>query len=389
MLMELAVSPQPEVPPVSRRFSIRLQAIIIAIELASTALPAHAQRAATASSTGPADSVGRRRIQPLPALASAPETGLQFGATVLAVWQPAQHLATRPSSLLASVLRTTNQQTRIRAEGEHWSGGNARRVSGSLQWQQFPLPYFGVGDRTLASAEEVFIPKGTEGAVALQQRIVGAWYATGGVRHLDQHITPDSVGVLRTGSVLGSEGGTITEWSTGVMTDTRDNLFAPRTGRWVQLGYARSIRGAWSDYAFGTLRLDARTYHAIATQHVIATQLQIVGIDGAAPFDQLALVGNSDMLRGYARGRYRDRWLAAAQGEYRSPVRHRVGGVLFAGAGLSAPALDALSGRRLLPSYGAGLRFQIDQRQRTGVRADYGRGRDGASGLYIGFNQAF
>ncbi len=38
---------------------------------------------------------------------------------------------------------------------------------------------------------------------------------------------------------------------------------------------------------------------------------------------------------------------------------------------------------------GAGLRFQIDQRQRTGVRADYGRGRDGASGLYIGFNQAF
>ena len=59
------------------------------------------------------------------------------------------------------------------------------------------------------------------------------------------------------------------------------------------------------------------------------------------------------------------------------------------GAGLSAPALDALSGRRLLPTYGARLRFQIDQRQRTGVRADYGRGRDGASGLYIGFNQAF
>jgi hypothetical protein len=46
-----------------------------------------------------------------------------------------------------------------------------------------------------------------------------------------------------------------------------------------------------------------------------------------------------DIMRGYARGRYRDRWLLAAQGEYRSPVRKRLGGVLFAGAGVSAPGL--------------------------------------------------
>ena len=63
--------------------------------------------------------------------------------------------------------------------------------------------------------------------------------------------------------------------------------------------------------------------------------------------------------------------------------------VLFAGAGINAPALDELSGRTILPTYGAGLRVQLDKRQRTGVRADYARGRDGASGLYIGFNQAF
>jgi hypothetical protein len=31
----------------------------------------------------------------------------------------------------------------------------------------------------------------------------------------------------------------------------------------------------------------------------------------------------------------------------------------------------------------------LDQRQGTSVRVDYGRGRDAASGLYIGFNQAF
>lgn len=68
----------------------------------------------------------------------------------------------------------------------------------------------------------------------------------------------------------------------------------------------------------------------------------------------------------------------------------RLGAVAFAGAGVVAPSAgDLLSERVLLPSYGIGGRFQLDARQRSAVRVDYGRGRDGASGLYIGFNQAF
>ena len=125
-------------------------------------------------------------MQPLPALGFAPETGLQLGATVLAVWEPASRLRTRPASLTASALRTAKSQTRLRIDGEHWSTGNARRIAALLQWQEFPLPCFGIGDRTPDSAEEVYVPRGTEGTLALQQRIAGAWYATAAVRHLDQ-----------------------------------------------------------------------------------------------------------------------------------------------------------------------------------------------------------
>jgi len=341
------------------------------------------------ATTALGDSVGRRRIQPLPALGSAPETGLQFGATVLAVWEPAARRRTRPASLTASAMRTAKSQTRLRIDGERWSTGNARRIAGSLQWQEFPLPYFGIGDRTPDAAEEVYVPRGTEATVTVQQRIAGAWYATAGVRHLDQRITPDSIGLLRTDAVVGRRGGVMTDLSVGVLNDTRDNLFAPRAGRLVQLSYARSDEVLWSDFTFGTLRLDARKYSTVRREHVFATQVQVIGVDGAAPFDQLALIGNSDIMRGYKRGRYRDRWTAALQGEYRTPVRHRIGGAVFAGAGMVAASLDAFGDSRLLPTYGAGLRLQIDQRQRTGVRADYGRGGDGASGLYIGFNQAF
>ena len=369
--------------------SIRSQVSPFSIALMMAVGTACAPQAWAQSASASADSIGRRRIQPLPALGSAPETGLQFGATVLGVWEPAARLKTRPTSLLASALFTTKQQVRMKVEAEHWSLGNARRLAGTLQWQRFPLSYFGIGDQTLESAEETFTPKGTEATLTVQQRIAGTWYATGGVRHLNQTTTADTVGVLQAGTVVGSSGGRITEFSAGVMTDTRDNLFAPRAGRWVQFSYARSVDGVVSDFSYGTLRLDARAYHAIAKEHVLAMQVQVIGIDGTAPFDQLALVGNSDIMRGYARGRYRDNWLLAGQGEYRSPIRRRIGAVAFAGAGVSAPDLGALSDRRVLPTYGAGLRVQIDQRQRTGVRVDYGRGRDGAAGLYIGFNQAF
>ena len=336
-----------------------------------------------------ADSVARRRIQPLPALGSAPETGLQFGATVLAVWEPAPRLRTRPASLLASVLRTTRAQTRARIEGEHWSTGNARRLAGSLQWQQFPLPFFGIGDRTPDSAEEIYTPTGTEAVLTAQQRISGPWYASVGARYLDQRITADSIGVLRQGLITGSRGGVTAEVSAGLQRDTRDNLFAPHAGQWVQLTYSRSDDGLWSDFSYRTVKLDARSYHTLGQSHVIALQLQATGVDGDAPFDALALVGNGDIMRGYKRGRYRDAWMTAAQAEYRSPVWHRLGGVAFAGAGVSSPTLGEWSGRRLLPTYGAGVRVQIDARQRTGVRVDYGRGLNGASGLYIGFNQAF
>src|SRR5215204_2349146 len=135
-----------------RTFLLQVAALVITTVAGGTSTPrcANAQ-----SSTQDPDSVGRRRLQPLPALASAPETGLQFGAALLGVWEATPRAATRPNTVLASVLMTTKSQMRVRVEGERWSSGNTRRLGGLLQWQKFPLPYCGIGDKTLESAEEV------------------------------------------------------------------------------------------------------------------------------------------------------------------------------------------------------------------------------------------
>jgi outer membrane protein assembly factor BamA len=290
---------------------------------------------------------------------------------------------------MAFALRTGKGQTRIGIEGERWSPGNTRRLAASLQWQEWPLPFYGIGDRTETSAREIFTPRGITATLTGQQRIRGAWYLTTGLTHVDQRITTDSTGTLRQTSPVGLRGGRSSELSLGLLSDTREHLFAPRGGHLVHVSYARADQTLWSDFSYGRLRLDARAYRPLAGQHVLAAQWLFVAVDGAAPFDRLALVGGSDILRGYALGRYRDRIVSALQTEYRSPMVHGVGAVLFGGAGVAAERLSSIGDRRLLPTYGVGLRAQIDRAQRTAVRADLGRGRDGASGLYIGFNQAF
>ncbi len=335
------------------------------------------------------DSAGRCRVRPLPSIGSAPETGLQYGATVLTVCDPPASRAARPSTLVFYALRSAKNQTRIGFDAERWTTGNARRIAGSFVWREFPLPYFGIGDRAPENARELFTPRGIEASAQLQQRVARALYFTGVVRHVRRTITTDTGGALRRNAVLGTQKGPITELSLAIEHDTRENLFAPRGGHWVQLSYARSIDGLASSYDYGRVRADARVYRAIGGDHVVAAHAQVIGFDGSVPFDQQALAGASDILRGYERGRYRDQWLAAAQGEYRTPLVRRLGGVAFAGGGIVAPSASATGGRVFLPTYGVGLRAQLDARQRTGVRADYGRGRDGAAGIYLGFNQAF
>jgi hypothetical protein len=342
-----------------------------------------------AQETMPDSTIGRRRIQPLPALGSAPETGLQYGATVFSVFERPRMQRSRPAALTASALRTAKGQTRLSAEGEHWTVGNSRRVAGTLAWQKFPLPYYGIGDSTPETSKEIYSQRGIEGTVSVQQRIVRSLYGLASLRLVSQTITPDSAGALRSSGLEGIDGGRSVELAFGALDDTRDNLFAPSTGRFIQLSYSRAESALGSDFSYGRLRLDARAYRALGGRGTLAAQVVGVAVDGSAPFDALALVGGSDIMRGYPRGRYRDRLFTGAQAEYRSPSWHRVGGVVFGGAGFVAERAGSLMDGRVLPTYGAGLRVTIDPAQRTAVRADYGRGRDGNSGLYIGFNQAF
>ncbi|HYW30041.1 MAG TPA: BamA/TamA family outer membrane protein, partial [Gemmatimonas sp.] len=247
--------------------------------------------------------VARRRVQILPALGSAPETGLQYGITSFAVFEPAPMAHARPATAMAYAIRTAKSQTRIGIEGEHWSSNNDRRLAGTLVWQEYPLPFYGIGDDTPETAKEIFSPRGIEATATVQQRLVRSLYGLSTLRVIDQTITPDSTGALRNSGLTGVNGGRVVELTLGALDDTRDNLFAPDRGHLVQLTYGRGLDAVGSGFNYGRVRLDARAYRSVGGRGVIAAQVVGVGMDGTPPFDGLAMVGGGDIMRGYARGR--------------------------------------------------------------------------------------
>jgi outer membrane protein assembly factor BamA len=325
----------------------------------------------------------------LPVIGSAPETGVVGGATVLRVHRTDAAATTRPSAAQAYASYTAKHQVRLFADVDRWSPGNVWRVNAHAEFQRYPLPYFGIGGSTPEAAEEWYTARSTFGSLTVQRKLPAALFAAITYRLSSTTIveTADD-GVLRDGAVPGTAGGRVGQLQLAAMRDTRDNIFAPASGSFVQVATARAAAGFGSDYGFARHTLDARRYWSLGGGTVLARPGVAEATRGDAPFDQLSLVGSSTILRGYPRGRYRDRDLAAAQAELRQHLTGRLGAALFAGAGGVAHSLADLRGRDLVPSYGLGLRWLLLPREGTTVRIDYGRGK-GSGGLYVAFNEAF
>ncbi len=347
------------------------------------------------------------RTAVLPVIGSAPETGGQFGVALLRTRQPDDTLGTRPSSLIGNAVLTTKQQQRAFIEYDRWTAGNERRLQVVAIASQFPLPFYGFGDET-PDEQYVYEPITLEMSVTRSRkrgddlwryvgaRIVRTTVSEFGLTDLVVCIPPTCVPpefICDCGpSSLGSD------YSLGLLTggrikDTRDNLFAPTAGRVLDLsasaGYVWTPDAVSNGDALLRLRLDWRGYRGLPRGGVLAGQVFAISSQGGFPLDQVSLVGNHSLNRGYTMGRYRAEDMIASQVEWRSPTRamnNRLGIAAFSGV---AFLFGSNTSGRPLPSVGAGLRYRLDPRTRTAIRVDYAVGVSGQSGLYVAFNEAF
>jgi outer membrane protein assembly factor BamA len=187
---------------------------------------------------------------------------------------------------------------------------------------------------------------------------------------------------------VGSDGGTIFGFGYDLTWENRDNIFFPNSGGYQYFSFLIYPSGA-SDFKFIDIELDVRHYWAIKEDHVFATNFYLEAVSGDVPFYMLPALGGSKRMRGYFYGRYRDKFYSMLQVEYRQYFWRKFGFVVFGGLGNVASEVVEFDFGTMKYSYGAGLRFLFNKKQKINLRMDIGFGQDGNTGLYFGIEEAF
>ena len=185
--------------------------------------------------------------------------------------------------------------------------------------------------------------------------------------------------------------------SAGVLFDTRDNGINAQRG-WLASTAFRSFFDGFlgGDSSWQEFSIDVRTYRKLTAdgrRRLAFWFLSDNVVSGVAPYFDLPATGaDGRSARGYAEGRYRGEHLAYGEVEYRSTLTRNglLGYVLFA----NTTTVDNVeTGTKLFedfaPAAGVGLRVLLNKHSRTNLTADYGWGKEGSRGLYLGIQEAF
>jgi len=330
------------------------------------------------------------RLIAIPFVYYTPETKLAFGGGGVLTFRAGRRKAeTRASSIWAFGTYNLAKQFQVVVKPEIYLSRNSFFLSGNLRYERTPQKFFGVGNDMPGSAEESYTPRVVTVQVGVKKKFLGHLFA--GVHYEFEQLTMEKVepgGILEAGDIPGSRGGLLSGFGLSLDWDTRDAVIFPRKGIFIQLTADTYDAMTGSDFTFSNIKLDFRRYVPVTATQVLAVQALLQSASGEVPFHKLALVGGESLLRGYYRGRYRDKSLIAVQAEYRVTVWKRIGVAGFAGLADVFPGLADLRLGRLKYSVGTGVRYTVNKREGTNLRMDMAWGK-GSFGLYFTAQEAF
>jgi hypothetical protein len=185
--------------------------------------------------------------------------------------------------------------------------------------------------------------------------------------------------------------------SAGLLFDTRDNGINAQRG-WLASASLRTFFNGFlgGDSTWQQLTVDVRTYRKLTPDGRRRLAFWFMSdnvLSGTAPYLDLPATGSDGRsARGYSDGRYRGEHLAYGEMEYRGTLTSN--GLLGFVAFLNTTTVDnADAGKKLFddfaPAAGFGLRLLLNKHSRTNLTADYGWGKGGSRGLYLGIQEAF
>lgn len=327
---------------------------------------------------------------PLPIVFFTPETDWGFGAAgIYSFHFKNDTLGSRPSQIQLGLAYTLRKQFLSYLPFQLFLKNGRYKLYGELGYYRYIYEFSGIGNEGFQEESELF-------SVNFPRVRLNALYQAKpnifvGLRYwMDDYniVEIEADRLLANASIKGAEGSFLSGLGLVLNQDSRDQIFYPTKGGYTELVLFLNHEVFGSDFNFSKFIIDHSFYRKTKWDHIIAFNAYAELTAGNPPFNQLSLLGGPKRMRGYFEGALRDKQYLTIQTEYRMPLIWRFGLVFFGGYGLVAEDLNTIEGSYFKYSYGAGLRFLLDEKQKVNLRFDAGFGQN-TSGLYITVSEAF
>jgi hypothetical protein len=339
-----------------------------------------------------------------PSFSSKPSTGVMLGANATMIFVNGNHDTTHLSSASANAKVSVRKQATSGFQFGIFTSDDRWFLQGDNRAQWTSLDTYAIGAGSVASSATNLEYTWFRLYDSAYRQVAPRLFAGGGINisdharvHTDEvPIAPTAYGEYSTAHGFDATGQVSSGVNVGLLVDTRDNVVNASRGWLASASYRMFFAGfLGGSSSWQELSTDVRTYRRMSPRQTLAFWfLGDLVTTGSAPYFELPTVGGDlreRSSRGYAQGRYHGPHLLYGEIEYRATVTPSglFGIVVFA----NTATLDGAPGQRLFASYapgaGAGVRVLLDKDSHTNLAVDYGWGRDGSSGLYLGIQETF
>ncbi len=338
----------------------------------------------------------------LPAISVTPTTGLLLGVASAVSFGAGQAPGTTLSVISSLVYFTALRQFGLQTYGSVFTRYNKLLFQADWRYLNTSQPTYGLGGIQPTANQSNMDFDLLRFQQVLMKRIGPHIYMGGGYDY-DAYLSIDDKGDTA-GHVtpfLAYNGGqpVVQTVATGpevaALRDSRSNPINSKSGSYLSARIAGYPTWLGSSTDWATMVLDLRTYLRPAKwwPGILALRSYDWLTVGRPPYMELPAIGwDREALvgRGYGQGRIRGSQFVYGEGEERMPVTANglIGVVFFLNVSSFAnPTNQQFS--TLDPGYGVGLRLKFNKVTDQNVRFDFGWGKDGSHGLWLGLNEAF
>ncbi|MFC1569529.1 BamA/TamA family outer membrane protein [bacterium] len=316
-----------------------------------------------------------------------PETQWAYGAAMTIFSRKPE--STRPSSWIPMVVYTQKTQIIAKVTADLYGKDEKWNTYAEFGYYDYPDLFYGIGNQTTIDQKESYTAKRLLIQVSPRYRIRSDLYVGLQYKFMHQSLSElEEEGLLIQGQIPGSQKSQYSGIGGLVSWDTRDNIYFPIKGHYRQLYLSWYGSALGSDYTYRSMTVDLRQYIPVLSKHVLAMQAYSQMNFGTVPFQALPSYGNSQRMRGYYGGRFRDNHFLVLQTEYRFFFSRMIGATVFGGFGDVSHYLKDFQIKNFNYSVGFGFRFCINPKEKLHVRLDFGYGEN-TSGYYVEVIEAF